>query len=133
MTAVNVQVKIDNRIARIRQGIKPDRSLSRASYLIRRAAQAQFARGKDASPPGRPPRTRRGRLPRAILYDVDKQREEAVIGPAAHMAGTAGKPHEFGGKYRGGQYPERPFMGPALTAVADQIPRQFAGMLGPTL
>jgi len=131
---IDTQVKvIDNRIARIRRGIKPDRSLSRASYLIRQAAQAQFTSGKDASPPGRPPHTRRRRLPKSILYDVDKRREEAVIGPAYHMAGTSGKPHEFGGEYRGGQYPARPFMGPALTAVADQIPRQFAGMLGPTL
>ena len=37
----------------------------------------------------------------AILYAVDRERQEAVIGPAASVAGTSGYPHEHGGRYRG--------------------------------
>lgn len=126
---------IDNRIERIRSKIRPDKSLSRSAFLIRRAAQSQFVKSKSnqPSPPGRPPRTRKGRLKKAILYAVDREREEAVIGPAHHLAGTVGRAHEHGGMYKGTRYPERRFMGPALDAMRDQIPSQFGGMLGPTI
>lgn len=128
---------LQRRLDRVIKRIDPrkEKSLSRASFLIRRAAQSLFRSSRKASSPGRPPHTRPGRrrLPRAILYAVDRQREEAVIGPAAHLVGKAGKPHEHGGKFMGQTFPERPFMGPALEAMSDQIPRQFTGLLGPTL
>jgi hypothetical protein len=126
---------VSNRIDRIRQRIRPDKSLSRSSFLIRRAAQAQFVRSRAdrPSPPGRPPRTRRGKLPRAILYFVDRQREEAVIGPAYHLVGAVGGAHEHGKRFQGDRFPERKFMGPALEAVQDQIPSEFTGLIGPTI
>lgn len=108
-------------------------SLSRAAFLVMAAAKSQLQTGRRPSPPGRPPRTKRGQLRRAIRYAVDRRRGEAVIGPAYDMVGTVGAAHEFGGKYRRNVYPERPFMGPALNAVIDQIPRQFRGSIGPTV
>lgn len=128
---IESHVHIENRIAKIRQNAKPEKRLSRSAFLIRRVARAQFVRRRGRAKAGSPPHTRRGKLPRSILYYVDRQREEAVIGPAAHLAGKSGKPHEHGGKYRGARYDERPFMGPALEAMLDQIPGQFSGLIGP--
>jgi phage gpG-like protein len=72
-------------------------------------------------------------MKKAILYAVDKQREEAVIGPAEHLTGKVGGAHEHGGRHKKQRYPKRPFMGPALEAVADQIPDQFRGLVGPSI
>ena len=54
----------------------------------------------------------------------------AVIGPRASVVGDVGKGHEFGGEFRGEDYPERPFMGPALEETEDTFGNSFAGSLG---
>lgn len=75
--------------------------------------------------------TRRGQLPRAIVYAYDKTRMEAVIGPAASRVGTSASAHEHGGRYKGQTYPARPFMGPTLQENLDMIPQKFKGSIGP--
>lgn len=104
-------------------------SLSRSAFLIRRTAQSSIRTSRKPSAAGRPPHTKRGRIRKAIMYGVDRQRQEAAIGPAKHLTGTVGKAHEFGGKYKAETFKPRPFMGPALEAMRDQIPRQFEGMI----
>jgi hypothetical protein len=98
------------------------RSLSKAAFQIFKDAQASIEPSPEASPPGSPPHTRRGQLKRAIRYDVDKSAGIAVIGPRESMVGTSAEAAEFGGEYKGQQYPKRPFMGPALDKDLNLLP-----------
>jgi len=72
----------------------------------------------------------KGQLPRAIVYDNDKESDTAVIGPRESVVGTSGEAHEFGGDYKGQDFPERPFMGPALDKNIDRFASSFAGSIG---
>lgn len=84
-----------------------------------------------ASPPGTPPYTHpyskkkrktQGSLPGAILYDTELDPDAVVIGPSAELFSKVGKPHEHAGGFRGANYPERPFMGPALSRQIGSLP-----------
>ena len=82
-------------------------SLGHAAAAIRLQARHAIKKSKKASQAGTPPHTRRGRLRGAIRYAVSKTPLSAVIGPDAGAAGTSGKAHEFGGKYKKEHYDKR--------------------------
>jgi phage gpG-like protein len=105
---------------------------------IKRNASGQFLAGSGKrkvvsrahhrpSPPGSPPFTAQGLLSRAILFAADQS--GAVIGPAESVAGTVGQAHEFGGDYKGNNYPERPFMYPALERGTPRFAGEWAGSI----
>ena len=99
------------------------RFLFKAGSRVRLEAQESLKTSKLPAPKGRPPHTRRGRrLRRAILFGVDFTRRNVVIGTSAEIVGTAGGAHEHGEEYMGRDYPERPFMGPALSRVGPELP-----------
>ncbi len=101
------------------------RNLAHAAATVRKTAQKSIKGGKSKkpSPPGQPPRTRRGnKLRRAILFAVEGHQQTAVIGPGAHRVGTSALAHEFGGFYKAAKYPARPFMRPALEANLARMP-----------
>ena len=102
-------------------------SLGHAGGAIRLAAVRSIRKRKGPSPSGQPPHTHTRRLPRAIKYAVEKQRQAVVIGPDIQSLGTAGKAHEHGGHYRRERYPKRPFMGPALEKVKPRLTKFWAG------
>jgi len=77
------------------------KSLSHAGGALRKIAMRSFQKKAGASPPGSPPHTHTKRLPKAILYAVDKRRQLVIVGPAVHLAGQVGRAHEFGGHYMG--------------------------------
>ena len=104
-------------------------SLSHAGGAIRLAAARSIRKRKGPAPAGQPPHTRTRRLPRAIKYAVEKQRQAVVIGPDVESIGTVGRAHEFGGKFRGERYPKRPFMGPALEKVSYRLPKFWAASI----
>ncbi len=106
------------------------RNLGHAAASIRKAAMKLIRRSKRPSKPGKPPRTRKGALRRAILFDVDEHQLSAFIGPAESRVGTAGEAHEFGGDYMGADFPARPFMGPALEEAAPRMLDSWEGSLG---
>lgn len=97
------------------------RAKSRKGQKVRRARHA-------ASPAGTPPFTQRGQLPNAIVFDITKN--SAVIGPRRSVVGESASAHEFGGSFKGGEYPERPFMGPGLERAAPRFAGSFAGSIG---
>jgi hypothetical protein len=103
------------------------RVFAKSAYRIFQDARKSIKRSGRASQPGRPPHTRRGQLSRAIRYDASAA--GAVIGPLESMVGTAGEAHEFGGEYQDGDFPERPFMGPALERELDNFAGGFAGSI----
>jgi phage gpG-like protein len=101
---------------------------AKAAFRIMRDAQASIQRSTTPSAPGSPPHTKRGQLKRSIRYDATK--DGAVIGPLASMVGTSGEAHEFGGSFRGGSFPERPYMNPALLRELDKFTGEFSGQIG---
>lgn len=101
-------------------------SLGHAGAVIRLTARRSIRKRKGPSAPGTPPHTRQGQLRRAIRFAVEKREERVVIGPEYAVVGSAGMPHEFGGRFRGQRYAKRPFMGPALMKVKDRLPRKWA-------
>jgi len=131
---IETKVLLENRLNRIYERMRKrgiPQSLSRSAFLLRKVAQSQFRRTKKRpSPAGLSPHTRKGRLPRAILYQVDRQREEAVIGPSHVLAGEVGGVHEHGGQYKKQKFPPRPFMGPALDKSVPLIGPQWSGAIG---
>ena len=126
MIAAKAKIKFDaKKIAKAakRGNIK---SVDHAAAAIRLAAWYSIRKSPKKSRAGRPPNTRKGRLRSAIKYAVSKSPSGgvgAVIGPDVEIAGTSGKAHEFGGRYKKQHYQKRQFMGPALEKVKPRIPR----------
>jgi hypothetical protein len=83
----------------------------------------------EASAPGDPPHTHKGQfIKRAIRFDGDE--DGAVIGPMASVVGEVGAVHEFGEVYKGADFEERAFMGPALERAIPRIGGDWQGSIG---
>jgi phage gpG-like protein len=131
---MKIKVKSDFRPKRVTNAAKKGNfnSLGHAAASIRRAAMSLIRRSKRPARKGDPPKTRRGKLKRAIFFDIDRNKETAVIGPSAAKVGKVGGAHEHGGIYKGADFPRRPFMGPALETSAPRLPRHWRGsIVGP--
>jgi len=72
-------------------------SLGKAGAYVRGIAMRSIKVSPDKSEPGKPPHTREGRLKNAIIYSVEKELQDVVIGPNASEVGKIGSTHEFGG------------------------------------
>ena len=107
------------------------KSLSHAAAAIRVYAAKSIRQSPRRRPsaPGSPPHTRKGALRRSILYALLEENgtQTAIVGPSFDLIGLTGKTHEFGGRYKGAEYPARPFMGPALSVIANRLPEFFKG------
>jgi hypothetical protein len=105
------------------------RNLGHAAARIAKDAKASLETAEGPSPPGSPPHTHKGAfLRRAVRYAASK--EEAIVGPQASLVGEVGAAHEFGEEYRGQEYPERAFMGPALEANEPRFAESWRGSIG---
>ena len=104
-------------------------TLPHAGAAIRLTAMRSIRKRKGASPRGTPPHTHTKRLPRSILYGVDKAAESVVIGPARTKIGPAGRVHEHGGRIKQDSFEPRPFMGPALEKTRSRLPAMWAGSI----
>jgi len=124
---LKVRTRMDPRKLRHQTQRANIQSLGHAAAAIRLVARRSIKRRKRKSPEGQPPHTRRGQLKRAILYSVDKEKGQAVIGPDESIVGTAGAAHEHGGPYKGERYRKRPFMGPALEQIKPRLPKLWRG------
>jgi hypothetical protein len=96
-----------------------------AARLTRTIARNSIKRrsGKAYALPGQPPKTRFGAIRNSILYDLDKKRQEAIIGPAYSRMGPVASAHEHGGPFRGRDYEARPFMRPAFQKIIARLPK----------
>lgn len=101
------------------------RALSVMAFRVRKSAIDSIETSGEPSPAGSAPHTRRGQLRQAIAYSVDAPAKQAIVGPMFSVVGEAGAAHEFGGMFRGVNYDERPFMGPALDDNANDFARFF--------
>jgi len=106
------------------------RNLGHGASRISRDAKDSIVVSPEPSEAGTPPHTRRRQLKRAIRYDNDRQAQEAVIGPMYSEVGEAGAAHEFGAVFKGTDFDERAFMGPALEKNADRFADDWVGSIG---
>lgn len=72
-------------------------NLRQAGAYIRGIARKSIKISTTKSPPGKPPRSRKGRLKDAIVFTVESERQSVVIGPTATEVGQIGRTHERGG------------------------------------
>jgi hypothetical protein len=126
-----LKVKVIDGMARVRA--EADRAafknFGHAAASISRSAKSSIERASGPSEPGQPPHThKRVFLRRAIRYAANKR--GAVIGPIASIVGQSAHAHEFGGDYKGTEYPARPFMGPALVKAAPRFAGEWRGSIG---
>lgn len=80
------------------------------------------------SKPGMPPNTHTKQLPKSIAFAASDRAGTFVVGPKRSDIAEIGHVHEFGGKFRGRNYPARPFMRPALVKSETVIRENFRGM-----
>lgn len=128
---ITATVKTENRMHRVKQAAEKDafRNFGHAAASIRKEAASSIESSPEPSPAGSPPHTRRRNfLRRAIRYAYDK--EGAVIGTMASVIGTAGEAHEKGIRYKGTEFPERPFMFPALEKSIPRFAGNWRGSIG---
>ena len=114
-------------------------ALRRLGFLIRAKAQDSIQIDDGPSMPGEPPHTRQKRLPRSILYGVDKEPSpNVVIGPSNKLTGGLGHALECGGpslvsastpNKPPADIAPRPFMAPALAAEIGELPGLLADKL----
>lgn len=118
-------------------------AIATTAAAIATDAADSIQQAEGPSLPGTPPHThtrrrprtgkarqRAGSLPRAIAVAQDTSAQTAVIGPRYSMAGESGNAHEFGGEFKGHNYPERRFMGPALERNVNTFGGELAGSIG---
>lgn len=125
-----VTVRIKNDFKRVEKAADKGnfRSLSHASARIRKDMAESIERDPEPSDPGEPPHTRRGQLKRSFRYDATK--EDAVIGAMFSRVGESAAAHEFGGEYKGGDFPPRPFAFPALEKNIPRLAEEWRGSIG---
>ena len=96
-----VGVKVKTKIAGERVVAKTRKAsisnLRQAGAYIRGIARKSIKVSPKYSPPGKPPRSRKGRLKDAIIFAVEKEQQRVVVGPTATEVGQIGRTHEQGG------------------------------------
>ncbi len=130
---IGMRVKTIDQTPRVRKAVDRAnyRNLGHVVASLRKWAMRSIKRGKAASVAGTPPHTRgKRRLPRSILFHAERDGLSAIVGPVHSRMGIVGESLEFGKTYMGTEYPERPFMGPALDANADRMPAYWLHSVG---
>jgi hypothetical protein len=124
------KVKIEDRTKAVKAASDKAafRNFGHAAASIRKDVAASIEVSPDPAPPGQPPHTRKRLLPRSLRFAYDK--EGAVIGPTASMAGQAGAVQELGGRYKGQEFPERPYMLPGLERNIPRFAGSWQGSIG---
>jgi len=126
---MTVRTRVDVQIVLRKARRANIRTLAHAGAAIRLAAKWSIRKRKGPSAEGTPPHTHTRRLPRAILYAVEKRAQRVVIGPSRTLIGRVGAVHEHGLRYMGDQYEPRPYMGPALKQTEDRLPSMWEGSI----
>lgn len=130
---IGLTVQVENNFKRVEDAARKAafKNLKHAAASISKDEKASFEKAPQgqASTPGSPPHTHRGQfIKRAVRFESDD--ESAVIGPMASVVGEVGAVHEFGETYKGTDYPEREFAGPALERGAPRFAGSWQGSVG---
>ena len=95
-----VKVKVTDETARVAKAAQRATltALVPAARYIRGIAMRSIKVSPDSAPPGHQPHTRKGRLKSAIIYAIEREWGQAVIGPHIGAVGMIAHTHEFGGR-----------------------------------
>jgi len=127
------EIKVEDDIDRVQVATAEaiPRILSAAGMMFTEDIRDSIHTADGPSPVGTPPHTR-GRpgrnLPESIDFDVGE--DDVVIGPRFNIIGEIGAANEIGEILRGIDYPERPFMEPALMRGIPMLDELFEGSIG---
>jgi len=128
-----MSVQIEDQTKRVKDAADQAtfRNLGHGAARISKDVKESLVTAEGPSPAGSPPHTHKGAyLRRAVRYANDKEAQSAVTGPLASIVGEAGAAHEFGEEFHGQDYPERPFMAPALDKNVDRLAPDWQGTIG---
>lgn len=128
---ISATVKIEDKMQRVEKAAEKAayKNFNHAAASISKDVKSSLETAEGPSAPGSPPHTHRGAfLRRAVRYAANK--DGAVIGPMASVVDEAGALHEFGGEREGDQFPERPFMAPALERAVPRLAGIWRGTIG---
>ena len=133
--AISATTQFENKSAKVVGKIKKAKyeNLLHAARSMRKDAIASIKKRKDrdaASPAGTPVFTHTGLARISLRYDVDKSRDEAVMGFLHSKLGTIGETHEKGLVEDGRDYPERPTIGPTLERNVDRFAADWRASIG---
>jgi len=97
MVGVKVKTKIEAERVVVKTRKASISNLRQAGAYIRGIARKSIKLSPKYAPPGKPPRSRKGRLKDAIIFAVEKEQQLVVVGPTATEVGQIGRTHEQGG------------------------------------
>lgn len=87
MALKGLEMKPANVLSPVDKELK--RRLSMLGAYVRQRARRSLRKGKKSADPGQPPKSQAGHLKNLILYDVDVDERNVVIGPAAARSKVA--------------------------------------------
>ena len=123
MPPTKLTVKMNPRVVTQKARAASIVNLGHAGGAIRMTAQRSIVISPNYAPVGHAPHSRHGALKHAIQYAVDQTLGNVVIGPEFAGVGPSGRPHELGERFRGRNYPSRPYMMPALRRIQPRLER----------
>jgi len=129
MIGYKVQTRDNFRRVRATRKKEDIKNLGHALRLLRVVARRSLKKPNksgDPSPEGQPPRSPTRRLKTSILYYLNAAKTWGLVGPDYRIIGRAGAAHEHGERFRGDQYPERPFMSTALEKIRPRLSKFWA-------
>lgn len=129
---IGARVKIVDRTSSVKRAAARAnfKNLGHAIATVRRTAIRSIKRSKKAGPAGKPPRTRKRRLPKSIFFAAERDGLSAIAGPIYSRVGLVGEAHEKGLEYMGQDFEERPFMSTAMEEEADRMPSYWLHSVG---
>lgn len=96
---IGAKVKIEDATRTVSRRMKDAniRTLQAAGAYVCGIARKSIKIAPDAAPIGHQPHSRSGRLKNAIVFSVQRDLSDVVIGPSANAMGKLGATHEWGG------------------------------------
>jgi len=104
------------------------RTIAIRSVSVRKSKDGKKKKVKPRAP-GDPARSPKGILKNSILFDVNLDMGEVVIGPTFSAMHALAELHEFGGFRKGTSFPARPYMNPALMKTIPKLPELWANSI----
>lgn len=134
---IGVQTKFTPNQLKVQQAVNTAafKNITHAAFSIRKLAYSRIGSAPKGvpGPVGKAPHTHRGMFyRRALRVEVDKQKNEAVIGFQKSVIGMAASLHEHGLRSPDNRFtfPKRPTVGPALDDSLQRIGDQWKGSVG---
>lgn len=131
-SGLGMRVHVQDNTRRVRRAAQKGaiRSIRYAAGYVRKVIANLIRSSKRASTPGSPPHTQTRQLPRSIKYAVFSA-YHAIVGASYSDVGPTGKKHEFGGPFKGANYPPRPFARPGLEKARPRVLLFYRGSIRP--